>query len=480
MKIASVLLFLSIAVASCIPGVAQLVAPSPTIVYAPTIAPPSITPGPSPTLDPRTPTMVPPDAAQATIAARATASPFPTPRIETRLSGYPAAAGVERDGLRLVVDLSRNTFLAGEGAQASVVIRNDGPSKLFIDGGGDYAAQLILLDEQGQEPAPWPWPPVSHPGMTYLNAIAPGEALTTTIPFQVPPIDQAASHSYAVWAVTRFSRSAPENNNGPDNLWLRLEAGPIPLLINEPTASQHMAASLLTDQKGWKLRVRDAAGNVPTHPLSGVLEAASDGGYMASPLNDNPQGEWSGARDDNMTGGNRVVVRAHISAPGYVTAAITGTMPGSGSPRTVFDVQTPPVQVFSSLSSAQAAVNLPLVQPKQLPPGASLERVEVEDIRYDGNRHVNVTQSYRFGVSNWLELEQMNSTEQYSSAGWGRARYDEEAQQVTVSGSTGYLVQQLGWWILDWKIGAVGFELRAPVGGMWRDDVLQIANRVQP
>ncbi len=76
-------------------------------------------------------------------------------------------------------------------------------------------------------------------------------------------------------------------------------------------------------------------------------------------------------------------------------------------------------------------------------------------------------------------LEQINSTEQFTSAGWGRARYEAEAQQVTVSGSTGYLVQQLGWWILDWKIGTVGFELRAPVGAVARDELLQMANGIQ-
>jgi hypothetical protein len=106
-------------------------------------------------------------------------------------------------------------------------------------------------------------------------------------------------------------------------------------------------------------------------------------------------------------------------------------------------------------------------------------RVEVEDMRDDGNRRMNATQLYRFGIDNWLELKQINSTEQCSSAGWGRTCYESEAQQVTVSGSTGCLVQQLGWWILDWKSGAVGFELRAPEGGIARDELLRMADHVQ-
>lgn len=74
----------------------------------------------------------------------------------------------------------------------------------------------------------------------------------------------------------------------------------------------------------------------------------------------------------------------------------------------------------------------------------------------------------------------MNWTEQFESAGWGQARYDPEAQVVHVSDATAYLVKQFDWWILDWKVGNIGFELHAPARVVSVDQLLRIAESVQP
>ena len=62
---------------------------------------------------------------------------------------------------------------------------------------------------------------------------------------------------------------------------------------------------------------------------------------------------------------------------------------------------------------------------------------------------------------------------------WGQARYDGEAQALTVSGQPAYLMQSLGWWTLDWKIGDDGLELRAPVDAVSSADLLAMAASVR-
>jgi hypothetical protein len=91
-----------------------------------------------------------------------------------------------------------------------------------------------------------------------------------------------------------------------------------------------------------------------------------------------------------------------------------------------------------------------------------------------------VHQSYRLPDDVWLELTQMVTAVQYASAGWGQARYAPEARPVTVGQATGYLVRQFGWWVLDWKEGDVGFELRAPVQAFSLEELLNVATGMRP
>ena len=142
----------------------------------------------------------------------------------------------------------------------------------------------------------------------------------------------------------------------------------------------------------------------------------------------------------------------------------------------------PTRQPFASLEAARAAFDLPLYRPGQLPAGAVLDGVQVETRADQDRRWTDVYQSYRLPDDAWLELTQMVTTpaKQYTSARWGQARYAPEARPVTVGETTGYVVQQFGWWILDWKVGDVGFELRAPVLAFSLEELLNIATGVQP
>ena len=65
-------------------------------------------------------------------------------------------------------------------------------------------------------------------------------------------------------------------------------------------------------------------------------------------------------------------------------------------------------------------------------------------------------------------------------AAWGRARYAPDARPVSVGQITGYVVQQFGWWMLDWKVGDVGFEVRASVTALSLEELLTLATGVQP
>ncbi|MGA9351724.1 MAG: hypothetical protein WBW48_23385, partial [Anaerolineae bacterium] len=470
--------------------------PTPTPVpptYTPPI-PPTYTPAPPtgvPTLVPAgTSTPVTPAAAyatqeaarQATVVARATASPFPTAGQATVRTGQPSIAITQRDGLFFQVRLPKDTYLAGEGGQAEAILRNEGPETVFVRGDGENLFLPVLLDEQGHEPIPWPWSLMRLPGIPLLpSRLDPGQVITETLNFQVPLEEQAAGHAHVLWAETHFSRPAPDRPDGWDNLWMHLETGPIPLQVMPPDPSQQLVAELEADRDGWRLRVTDTAGRVPPGPLWGFHEVVSFGTASTGPLQDSADGTWSGAWGERVSqSDSQISMRAWVAAPGYVTAAITQTMPGAGDVRRWFGAWEPPTrQTFDSLETAQATLDFPLYRPGWLPTGTVLDGVQVETRTSGECRWTNVSQMYRLPDDTWLELIQMVTTDHYASAGWGQARYEPEARPVTVGENTGYAIQRFDWWVLDWRVGGVGFELRAPVPALSLDDLLSIATGAQ-
>ncbi len=458
---------------------------TPTPVAGPAATAPSPTSVPVATSTPVTPLpayATQEAAQQATIVARATVSPFPTAGLATVQTGQPAIATNRRDGLSFQVRLTKDNYLAGEGGQAEVTLRNDGPETVFVRGAGQHLVQLLLLDERGHEPPPWPWSSMLlRSGPLRLHKLAPDQVNTETLTFQVPPVEQAAGHAYLLWAQVRLSRPAPDHPEGPDNLWLRLETGPIPLQIAPPAAPRLLLAELQADRAGWHLRVTDATGQTPPGLLWGALEAASPNGGTARLLRDSPDGTWSAAWDQYLFRDEaQVIVRAWVVAPGYVTAAITQTVLGAGDARRTFGTPKPPMrQTFPSLVAAQAALDFLLYQPDWLPAGVVLDAVQIETTTSEGHRWTDESQTYRLPDGTWLELTQMVTTEHYTSAGWGQARYECEAAPVTVGQTMGYVIQRFGWWVLDWKVGDTGFELRAPVPALSLDELLTIASGVQ-
>jgi Tol biopolymer transport system component len=421
-------------------------------------------------------------ARQTTVVARATASPFPTAGPATVQTGQPSIATTRRDGLSFELCLPKDTYLAGEGGQAEATLRNDGPETVFVRGDGEHLFLPVLLDEQGHEPVPWPWSPMRLPGIPYApRKLEPGQVITDTLNFQVPPEEQAAGHAYVLWAETSFGRPAPDRPEGWDNLWLHLETGPIPLQVTPPDPSQQLVAELEADRDGWRLQVTDTSGRVPPGPLWGFHEVVSFGTTATGPLRDSTDGMWSGAWGERVSqSDSQISMRAWVAAPGYVTAAITQTVPGTGDVSSWFGAWEPPTpQTFDSLETAQATLDFPLYRPGWLPTGTVLDGVQVETRTSGERRWTDVSQMYRLPDNTWLELIQMVTTDHYASAGWGEARYAWEARPVTIGQNTGYVIQCFNWWVLDWKCDDVGLELRAPVQALSLENLLAIATGVK-
>ncbi len=371
--------------------------------------------------------------------------------------------------------LPQDVYLMGEGGQAEITVRNDSAEAVFIQA----PVRLALVDEQGQEPSPWPWAPASWPGRGrgYQPQLAPDQVFTQTINFQTPPVEQVTGHAYGLWAETSFSRVALDNPQNADGLWLRLETGPIPLRLSRPDSMQQLKFNLECDLSGWKLQVRDASGGIPTGPLWGELEAFVANTAQAIPLRDTREGTWSGVWADTRELQNvgQIGVRAWVSSPGHVTAiAHFGSDDRFGFSYPVAQ------QTFTSPAAAQAVLDFPLYWPKQLPTGAALYVTQVETTTYGENRRAAVTQVYLLPGGSSLRLVQMVTTERYANAGWGTARYAPEAQVVAVGPIGGFAIQRFGWWTLDWKIGDVGFELQASAAELSLQDLQSIAASMAP
>jgi hypothetical protein len=422
---------------------------------------------------------------QATVVARATASPFPTAGPISLRRGQPAIASVQRGGLTFQVRLPKDAFWAGEAGRAEVTFRNDSPETLFV-----LNQEPTLLDEQGRQPDAWPWEPMAMLGLWrtwppgYSHKLAPGQVATDSLTFQVPPMEQAAYHSYVLWAETRFSRPSPANPEMWDDVWTSMEAGPILLQVVEADPAHRLVPNLQMDQAGWRLQVTDAAGQVPPGPLWGELEIVFPDGTSAGPLQDNVQGIWS---DDWKRGephqDGPIVMRAWAAAPGYVIATVTQTFPAGAQTEyadRLFGATSNPWQTFDSLAQAQAALNVPLYRPTWLPASTTPDTIQVKSESMGDGRQSDIIQSYRLPDSGRLRLTQMVTTISYMQGRQGRVREFPEVRWVTVGQVAGVIVQRSGWWILDWEIGEVGFELQAPASAISLEDLVAVAASVKP
>lgn len=457
----------------------------------PTPAPAQLTSSPAPTALPVSPpaspapteVVTPPPISYedraATAVTIATVQPFPTAAPAEVRAGQPAEARGERGGLKLTLIVPSDQFLAGEATQAVLILQNTSVEPLVIAGDGRQLGWLQLFDERGEIPAAWPWAETARPGGVFFAPLPPGATISATLTLQTPPLAAAAEQHLALWAATRFARTVP-GADGPDNIWLHLEAGPIPLTLVAPRPDQQLRATLALDRSGYALEARTSDGQPvagawgeleASFSVPGQFEAFSSRSLAAA------NGTWTGGWDAQMRPEQaQIVARAWVAAPGFVTAALTQTV--STAPLTAEEAGrvfgggwAPCRQEFADPTAASAGLGLPIARLATLSAGAALLAVQAEVVP----GWAMITTRYDLPNQAWLTLTQRVTTEQYDSAGWGETRYDSEAQPVLVGAEAGYLIRRYDVWVLNWKLGTTGLELRAPASAFSADALTQLA-----
>ncbi len=423
---------------------------------------------------------------QTAIEARATASPFPTALPAKVIQGWPAVATGQRDGLTLTVRLPKDSYWAGEGGLADVEIRNSGPESVFINGSGTDLASLALVDELGQQPDLWPFSFSTYltGGPPYMQKLVPGDVLTKTIQFQIPPTaHDLLSRDLYLWAETSFSRL--ESSEGPDNLWMRLEAGPVKLGVYMPDRTHHLSVDWQVDRNQWRLSIKDGNGRVPSGKIWGEIGLASSNTLCAGPLpaHHPAAGIWTSSWSEfslpAIPENAQEITGGWVAAEGYVTATFLRTLPGQGDARQMSGLFYPGLQRedFSTLSAGQRVLNFRLLALSPLLSGSTLRNVRIERCCGKEPTQITAEQQVKMPNGDWTALMQMAPSGDYASAGWGIARYDWEAHQFDIHGETAYAIERFGWWYLDWKVGQMGMELRAPAT-LGQLNLLRIARKI--
>jgi hypothetical protein len=249
-----------------------------------------------------------------------------------------------------------------------------------------------------------------------------------------------------------------------------------------PNESDALRADLVMDHTGWFLRVTDANGRAVNQTWGYMEMHVIDPKSTLSgtgPLKPNADGIWKRRWDNAAAPDSLFALRVWAAAPGHALVTATKIITGSGDLSYVFREFQPETQEFASLDAAEYALGVPLARIKNLPPHVTMQTVRAEISRYDHQQRIDTRELYRADNDTWFELTQLNNTEKYANAGWGQARYESDAQQADVAGTQGYLIRRLGWWVLDWKRGDVGFELRAPVDKFSDAQILQWARAVE-
>jgi len=439
----------------------------------------------------------------ATAVARATAAPFPTAGPTTLQPGSPASATTRRGNLALELHLPGDAYLAGENGQALVTVRNDTGEPLFV-----VDMRLTAQDDGGQPLGLWPaglqardgWPGDRGP-FDLMRLLAPGGSISQTVPFQLPPPDQATGHRYTVQASARYSRPDLQHPDRPDGVPADIATAPIPLDLTAPRPEQYLRAAITADRQGYRITVSAADGRPAAlqGPAWGAIEATSGGNSQAGPLPPSTAGTWSATWGDGLgQGGRPLHVAGWVAARGYIPAVISTTVAGSNGIEDLGWVDSDAIgvslQTFSSLPAAQVAAGISLTVPGPLPPGATLQRVAVQPF---GGHGAYVWQYYRLPAvppadAGWLlftQREEHGVTGPASDlVGWGVARRAPGARLITVAGAgaggadaPGYLVERDGWRVLTWKPRAdAGFELAALAARFTSADLLALAAAAAP
>jgi hypothetical protein len=349
---------------------------------------------------------------------------------------------------------------------------------VFINGSSDGLASLGTDERAGDRCLAY------HLGIvpTLLQELAPGDVLSKSLQFQIPPPKQKPSSLLYFWVETRFSRPAVDNPQGPDNLWLRLEAGPIKLTIIPPNSSNYLKVDWQFDRRGWHLSIKGPQGELPSDRFWGEISAASPNSACGGPLRGEQAtpGEWADAwKDCPLEEGKQVFAGGWIATEGHVTQEFSSTLPGEGNAKEMLGLSAsePKREDYTSIKRAQAAVDFPIFALAPLLSGSRLENVHIEKCCGKEITSTSVEQQVKLPDGNWMVLTE-TSAPPYANGGWGVARYDWEAFQVDVRGQAGYALQRFGWWYLDWKIGDITLEMRAPIAEFSLTDLLTLARQL--
>lgn len=269
----------------------------------------------------------------ATHVARATASPFPTSLPAVAQVGPPSVATSSRDAISIELRMAGDTYMAGENGRAEITVLNASPETLFV---GDV--ELAVTDEEGKVVDPWPVMPGPRGGWpgqdrfnSFMRPVEPGQSISKTITFQMPPLEQSRTHTYKAKAMARFSRGDIQHPDRSDNVAIPIETVmPWPLQVVQPIAEQRLNARWQANRQGYSLRVTDAKGQPVSGPVWGAIEVSSGRASMSGPLPESVEGTWSSGWDEFLSqDGTPLQVRAWVAARGYVPATIEETIPGT-------------------------------------------------------------------------------------------------------------------------------------------------------
>ncbi len=224
------------------------------------------------------------------------------------------------------LQLPKSTFLAGEGGQAEITLRNDSDEPVALAGSMRFGwGGVLLLDERGQRPISWPWASSGRGGPPRQTTVAPGQEVRAAGRFQTPPAEQAPGHAYTLRAPVSFIHPAPRDGAYTD--WSHL-AATLPLRVTRPVPAQRLQARLEADRTGWRLQVTDAAGRTPPGLLWGAVEIEAYRLSSGGPLPESSDGRWSEPWVDYaIAAQSPITIRVWAAAPGFVIAVATQTVP---------------------------------------------------------------------------------------------------------------------------------------------------------
>jgi hypothetical protein len=248
------------------------------------------------------------------------------------MAGTPPNIGIARQGdLLLELRLDKTTFVAGEAGRGTVTARNHGTVSATLSGSCGRVTYIEVLDGAGKSLQP-PWSELGMDCPFTLRTILPGEELSTTLWFALPPADGTTTGAYTVQAQVVPTVAAPGNTTTHSTPLL---TPPLPVAVTAPTPAQYLRAILLADRAGWRLTVTDQEGRVPPTPNWGYIVTKAPHTESFGQISESADGCWAGGwgeafRDD---AGATITMHIWLAVPGYVLVAVAQDVPPDAGTR---------------------------------------------------------------------------------------------------------------------------------------------------